>query len=155
MGSSFSLVTCVSHVTVLCHMVNPIMSGTRGWAQPIALSRTWPQACVSPHRLSPFSYLSSAVQSQSSTEIINLTKNVWGLRRREQVHHGKTHAKVRLMRVREAQGRSRCTALLRQRQSPPYSKAMGTLTIFILQLGKGMTCTRSHIQKQWHAGQNS
>ncbi|XP_055473987.1 uncharacterized protein C20orf96 homolog isoform X1 [Psammomys obesus] len=41
----------------------------------------------------------SAVQSQSSAEMPNPAKTIQGLRRREQVHHGKTHSKVRLMRL--------------------------------------------------------
>ncbi|CAH6777095.1 6820408C15Rik [Phodopus roborovskii] len=38
------------------------------------------------------------VQSQTSVEMANLAKNLRGLRRREQAHHGKMQAKVRLMR---------------------------------------------------------
>ncbi|XP_055473989.1 uncharacterized protein C20orf96 homolog isoform X2 [Psammomys obesus] len=40
-----------------------------------------------------------SVQSQSSAEMPNPAKTIQGLRRREQVHHGKTHSKVRLMRL--------------------------------------------------------
>ncbi|XP_060239057.1 uncharacterized protein C20orf96 homolog isoform X2 [Meriones unguiculatus] len=40
-----------------------------------------------------------SAQSQNSAEVPNPAKAIQGLRRREQVHRGKTHSKVRLMRL--------------------------------------------------------
>lgn len=88
-------------------------------------------ACVFSHPLSPLSHLTSAMQSQSSGEMANQAKNPRGPRRREQVHHGKMQAKLRLMRVREAQSRKHSsTDWSNASQFPPLSKPMGTLNYF-------------------------
>ncbi|XP_012980677.1 uncharacterized protein C20orf96 homolog isoform X2 [Mesocricetus auratus] len=45
------------------------------------------------------SSIQPAVQSQTSVEMANVDKNLRGLQKRDQLHHGKMQAKVRLMRL--------------------------------------------------------